>query len=403
MSRASLARPERPISPWLWLAVLAALVALHFWFPPVQPPGFTDSYSATGEGKKAFFRIVQAHTGRAARNLSPLSQLVNDLRRDYGESGTICLLGPARRPSPRETEALLEWVSNGGALLWAVPEDVFSQRRWSEIGSDAEDDAEDDELELIPGVRLARAKDAKPGPPTTRLAAEGLFLWKSEAVLEADEGFAVVLREGGDQAVLIEYGDGTILVAASDFIFSNQSLAWNDNSILAFRLLDEIDRGGTIHFDESLNATGGPKVVGLLLDPPLRSVTVQLLVLIAVFGWMGSRRFGPLLPESAAARQNIVDHTDAVGALRFRAGDGAGALRSYLRQLGMQLRLPAHQGREERVLDPIARRLGTETRALRQLLRQAEHAAEGDRVDRRTAAELIRRLAALRKPASTGS
>lgn len=401
MNRASLDRPDRSISPWVWLAALAALVALHFAFPDMEPPGFTDSFSATGEGKKAFFRLVDAQTGRGVRTFTPLPQHVSSLGW-WGAEDTICLIGPARRPSSREIESLLDWVSQGGTLLWAVPEYVFSEGIWRDA-SLAGDAAAADEIELLPGVRLVPLPDSTTGPPETRFDTEGRFLWRTEAKLEADDGDTLVVQDGTEQAVRVEHGAGTILVLASDFVFSNQSLAWGDNSVLAYRLLDELDYGGEIHFDESLNATGAPKVVGLLLDVPLRGVTLQLLVLLVVFGWLGSRRFGPLLPESATARQNIVDHTDAVGALRFRSGDGSGALQSYLRQLAgaLGLRLDAPRAKNggdpyDRRLEPIARKMQVETETLRRLIRNAEQAAEQPRTDRRTAAALIRRLAAVR-------
>lgn len=141
--------------------------------------------------------------------------------------------------------------------------------------------------------------------------------------------------------------------------------------------------------------------MGILLDPLLRPITVQLTLVLLIFGWWQSRPFGPILPRLYRSRHNIVDHTDTVGTLYWKTGDGRGALRLYLKQLVTELKLRSFRGQEERILEPIARRLRKDdASSVQKLLRKAHQAARSPQVDRQTAAELIRRLSRIRQAAS---
>ncbi|MCH8828550.1 MAG: hypothetical protein IID45_03130, partial [Planctomycetes bacterium] len=178
-------------------------------------------------------------------------------------------------------------------------------------------------------------------------------------------------------------------------------LAWTDNSNaeLALRLLESPGMRREFVIDESLNVSGTPKVVGLLLNPLFKPLTVQLLIGLVIFGWWRSRRFGPLASETVKARHNIVDHTDSVGALHFKSRDGTSALRSYMRQFFSELKLKSFKGREDRVIEPIAVRLGKSTDAVRKLLQKSAKAARSSELDRKTAAAIIRQLAIVRRAA----
>lgn len=392
-------RTKLLLNDWLWLGGLILLVSLHFWFPRLGAGPRHDTYSAAAEGKKAFFLLVRSDpAGRGhsvRRNLAPVGRLATAGRLRAGGSGEhqsqsasgLCLLGPARYPNEAEWRSLLDWVSRGGSLIVAAREEQpeFSIR------------------ELDIQVKRVRGRiDVGADRISTALIDGGDLIWQSRGRIVATPRARRLVEVGGTtQAVVQSHGSGNVVVLASDFIFSNQSLAYADhaNAELALRLLEAAGLPRTIHFDESLNIAGTPKVVGLLLDPFLRAVTVQLLIVLLVFAWWQSRRFGPLVPEAATARQNIVDHTDAVGLLQYRSKDGTTALQSYLKQLIAELKLKSHRGREDRVLEPIAVRLGTSTQAVRKVLAQSTKAARTKRLERRTAAHIIRRLAVLRRAA----
>lgn len=374
---------------WLWLAGLALLLSLHFWFPPITSGPPQDTYSARAEGKKAFYRLAQRRFWGVARNTQSFDAFVRKLDENYETEAVLCLLGPARYPTPREWETLLDWVQSGGRLILAAR------------AEDGELALEELNIQIAPLADAAAdagdesGPDQSPSSVTTTLLDEADLEWNSnQAVLGGTT--TLVSSRGTQQAVRQTYGNGQIVIVATDDIFSNASLGVGDNSVLAFRLLEAAGAIDTVYFDESLNASGTPKVVGLLLEPFLRPVTVQLLVALWVFGWWRSRRFGPLLPRSVTARRNIVDHTDTVGILHYKARGGAVAVRSYLQQLVMELRLKYFKGHEERVLEPLAGRLGTDVGELKQWLDRAEAASRVDNPDRREAGEIIRKLAEIR-------
>jgi hypothetical protein len=188
------------------------------------------------------------------------------------------------------------------------------------------------------------------------------------------------------------------VLLASDYIFSNAALFERDrrNGVLAVKLLEAAGNGDELLFDESLNATGTPRVVGVLLDPALRPTTVQLIVLLVIFGWRGNRRFGGILPKAAPARHDVADHTNSLGNLYYKAHHSQGVLREYLDQLRTDLRLRYVKGHEKRVLAPFAQKAGLSVEEIERLFTDAEGAIRKPRLTRREAASAIRKLAHLR-------
>lgn len=398
---------------WIWLAALTLAVSMHFWFPNLRPGLNHDSYDVSEEGKKAFYLTMRLEGQKddrrihVQRTFRPLADIVAGERasvqnRNLAAPTVLCLLGPERDPSSTEWDSMLNWVHRGGALVVAAR---HTRPELSVPGLN---------IEVLP---VGDAGDAdrysdESGKIRTKLITHGDLYWSSRGFVKADRADRLIEFDGLLQAVVQQHGRGRVVVIASDFIFSNQSIAWEDNPELAFALLNALPadaanlldrrRIASVYIDESLNATGTPKVVGLLLQPPFRMLTIQLLVVVVVFGWWRSRRFGPLLPQAVAARQDVVDHTDAVGTHAWKARDGAAMLQAYQQQLSTELHMHVHKGQEDRVLEPIARRLNRPVEAVRRVFTQSERAGASKRLDRKTAAELIRRLSHIRRAAQRG-
>ena len=379
--------PVRRQREWIWLVALVLLVSLHFdWLPGLNRGPRHDTYSTYAEGKKAFYLVARDRGYHVSRSQKRLPELIDSLGTSQYAAGTLCLLGPARYPTEGEWSRILTWVDGGGSLLVA-----------------ARSGGKTLEFE-IPGLDVgvkSNTDDFETTNIKTPTMTEGQFIWQSGGEIEtpdSSEMEILVETNGALHALGMPYGGGYVVVVASDFIFSNQSLAWSDysNAELAIRLLDSADTGGEITIDESLNASGTPKVVGLMLEPFLWPVTVQLLIALLLFAWWRSRQFGAVLPRSVNARHNIVDHTDTLGMLHFKSGSGAAPLKSYLKQLESELRLSSVKGAEERALAPIAARMGKSVAAIRKVFSRARQYAESGHLDRKAAGRIIHRLSLIR-------
>lgn len=366
-------------SLWLWPLATLAVVSLHFWFPETSTGTAHDSYSATALGQKAFYRLVAEHPMNLAisRNRRPLTALLDVLPTEV----TVCLIGPERQPTTDEWLAIMDWVRQGGTILYTFQGDKEQEISWLKV-------------KYVP----YRANEDLLVPKTT-LVTSAKLAWWTDGKLEAPRHSPLVELDSTVQAVQIHYGLGRAVVVASPLPFSNQLLTYGDNSVLALRLLETAGAPEFVTFDESLNSSGKAKTVGILFDPLLRPVTIQILILTVLFGWWHYRRFGPLTPSAVSPRQNIVEHTDMVGNWHWKSQNGRAVLKAYLRQLTLLLKLKTFRGNEDRVLEPIARRSRRKVEDIRADLRHAFQAAKTPRVDRRLAARLIRQLALIRQAA----
>jgi hypothetical protein len=418
-----------------WIIVLGVSLSLHLWFPRIDSEPLNDTYSADVGGRNAFFQLAEHRAPYVERNLEPLYRAVDRIDTE----SVLCLLGPARYPTEREWLGLIDWVDEGGHLLFAARWDDSeveipfmnvevklngnvaastskSAEKAAEPGATNTDepkqpDAEQPVAEGPSSTPTAEVSEPNKEPGEsgieTTLADPGRLQWKSRGVvvLEDHSDAEVLLRNAnGPQVVRVPYGDGAIIVCASDQVFSNSSLfdRKHQNGLLASRLLESAGARRPVVFDESLNASGTPQVVGLLLDPHLRPLTIQTLVLLVVFGWRGGRRFGSLLPKGAAPRHNLTDHTDALGNLYFKTRNGIGALQAYLEQLKRKLRLHLTTERDARTLGPLAQRSGLPVEGVKRLLTEAEALGKRPVVKRGEAAAMIRRLSQLRTSAPRG-
>jgi hypothetical protein len=414
----------------IWLAALASVLGLHVWFPRIDST-VNDTYNVDVGGRNALYQFAERRMDYVTRNHEPLENWLDPHDHDF----TLCLLGPARYPSAREWQALLAWVNGGGKLLVAarwndaelpIPgiqagvKSTVAKKSIKLPGADYRKKSEGSQPENSPSggpangsagsdgepSLLAPQKAAAAVPVSTVLDPRLDFTWKTEGVIEipnADSSAAEVLIKTAErsQAVRIHHGLGQIVLVASDFIFSNAALHEGDhrNGILAVKLLNAAGTTDSIVFDESLNETGTPKVVGVLVDPALRPATIQLVALIVLFGWRGNLRFGGLLPGSSPARHDVADHTNSLGNLYFKAHHGTGVLREYLDQLKTELRLRFATGHERRILLPIAQKARMTLDEVQRVLADAETAARKPKLSRRESAAHIRKLAQLRQAA----
>lgn len=410
---------ERRNAGWIWLFFLCLLIPLHLWFPELGTGALDDSYSASASGKKAFFLLLELESYNTERNRVPISVFLQTL--DYDE--TLCLLGPARYPSPQEWSALLSWVEEGGHLVITANQahsefdidelniqvtylDETERENLPVVETKKKETVagEDNKKELDTSDLLAALEDEHSlleGQATTVFPDAPSIIWQTNAQVMSESGEKLISVGQTQQAIRQKHGEGEIVVAASSKIFSNQSMI-DGGSVPAFRLIESAGAPDFFVVDESLNASGTSKVVALLIDPTFRPLTIQLLITLLIFGWWHSTRFGPILSSHILPRHNIVSHTDNVGNLHFKNGNGRALLYSYLKQLFTELHLRRFRGKEHRVIDPIARRMKTDPEKITTLLKRASELAKSKKIKRHQMGDLIRRLAEIRQAARHG-
>lgn len=404
---------------WAWLIAVLFVILLGFSWLPGRARDKLDSYSPTPRGKSAFYALVARYvrqTSRHERRLIP----PGDKKR------TLVILGPARYPKEAEWKRLHRWVSEGNTLVFAARlQDplvelkgfglrIVSASPHLSAAKRKIDDAltsgpADDDDEPKPKKKTGTGASHKERLPDahlelmlkTKLVA-GAVRWFSKGQIKTAPGVKVKMRRlitsnRGDQAVVAAVGSGRVVVVASDEIFANQShLLGTDHPVLAYRLFEQRGADQPVVFDEYLNVTGTPKVFGLLFEAMLRPITLQLLLIAALFGWWGSRRFGPPAPPSIPPRRSIVEHAEALGNWHFRSGTGARAVAAYLELWRAEMHLGGAAARQKQQLAVIARRAGRDPDEVAQLVRRATAAAQQTEVTAAQAAHIIRELSGLR-------
>jgi hypothetical protein len=357
---------------WIFPAAFFALLLVIYGVVPLpRAREGSDSYAVDGGGKKAFHDLTSRllpNVQRSADGLIPADP----------EADTLVLLGPSRYPDRAQWQTLHDWVSEGRSLLFAA--------KWQDPAVSLGPFG----IEIVPTLGLEGEAESE-GPPeepieaaeTSRSSLEtdlidGDVDWRSTGQVRAERAEAVVevSWNGTPQVVWQPVGDGVIVVVASDFVFSNLSLTKGDNGVLAFRILESASPIGPVYFDEEMNESGAPRVVGVLLEPPFRLPTIQLIIVTLLFCWMVSRRFGPVVTRQRAHRRSLVEHAEALGILHYRAGTTSALLSAYLEHFRGEL-------------EPRGR-------APADVLAHALRAAKSRNLDRARTASILSSLARLR-------
>lgn len=403
----------------LWLVLTAFLLLLSTWWLPGSGNLNTDSYSVSFSGRKVLFQTVSRLEGNVFRSHD---QLVP--RSDFSDRQLI--LGPARYPSAEEWDQLYSAVLNGSTVIFAASANdahldtgPFRARVTSDFGMlDSDDEDSEDEENADPDADSSASDDATDaeeaedtdnpepidffsfrGSPAETELVEGIVNWKSSGEIETDtDDWDVLLTvDKTPQIVRRKFGLGTFVLVASDEIFSNGALLKPDRAVLACRILEAGgDTFDATWFDETLNDSGAPKVLGIIFAAEFRPITLQLLLILVLFGWMGCRRFGPVEQTRRARRRSIVEHAEAVGILYHGASAGSHAVKSLREFLRQELRRLCGPG--FRVDDPaaVARQAQTDEADVRELFETVDGIeAFGVTVNRSKASKLLRQLSTL--------
>ena len=356
---------------WFWPVAALAVLSLHFWFPETSTGTTHDSYSPTAQGQKAFYRLVTEHPANfaVARNRRPLASFLNSFPTDE----VLCILmsGPPRRRNGRRS-------STGSNRGFAAVCGSGGKSRWTSCG-------------IISNTSRSRSRMMvlQPENAVASIATAGVVDRRQARRFAGCDAGGIRRNPASRRRPIRPRESRRRRHAAAVF----QSVVDVRRQQRAGDTAARIGRSaGTRHIRRIAQQFRHGEVVGILFDPLLRPVTIQILLVTILFGWWHNRRFGPLTPNAVSPRQNIVEHTDMVGNLYWKSQDGYAVLKAYLRQLTQMLRLKTFKGNEDRVLELIARRSGRPVSSLRKDLQLAFELVRSKHVERRTAAKLIRRL-----------
>ncbi|MEM9703120.1 MAG: DUF4350 domain-containing protein, partial [Planctomycetota bacterium] len=303
----------------LWATACGLLLLAQFAPADWRPALPEDTRSAAAGGQKALVLLAERAGYETVRRETPL---LATIERETPRETLLALLGPPRDLTEEERDALEGWVQDGGGLLLASREgrsiDLGSLGRIEGNGDDDAGRLDGAEPDYAAGLGMEGRRFFWPFGGTVVGMDETLII--AAATDSSDE-----LNEDGSERVggvrvarMTTWTGGTAVLASGSAGFANRSLAWGDNAALAFRLLElAADGRRRIVLDESLNLTGTPKVVALLLDPELRPLTLHLGLLALLWGWWRGRAFGPPLPDPDPPRRTLTDHTDAAGDLAW--------------------------------------------------------------------------------------
>lgn len=414
--------PRWPVA--FGLCAIAVSLGLQIWFPRLDSSEINDTWNVDFGGRNAFYQFAQRRWPEVSRNLLPLTRSATTLPPE----GTLCILGPVRPPNDAEWSDIIQWVSRGGRVLYAPPwkdpaiEIPFLGVRVVSLepitgtggvtlGSspppvappnpDSDGNRPNSTPAPADGPANSETENSPVPVPPAAVFSLTAIPWQSQAHITGAEPSTVLLRNAqGVQGVEMVHGLGRVVVLASDHLFSNRSLDSDQApraGILAVKLLQRLATSDSpLTFDESLNTTGQPRVVGLLLNHWLRPLTLQAVTLLLLFGWAGSLRFGSPVPPRKPPRHSLVEHTDALGNLYWRSGNGLVPLQAYLERLLAELRLGREAERLPKRIDHLANTTGLQPTEIEKRIRMARQATSRRAVRRVDAARLIRLLSELR-------
>jgi len=221
---------------------------------------------------------------------------------------TLVLGADVRTLSDADADSLLDWVDEGGHLVFALP--PGGEGRGGKLLRDF-------------GLKVVDAWDC--------------VIWRTSRKKESNYycsqfGFKLVSTDDEDASTAFDllvgdaengyrigrqsWGDGGWLIASDLKFLRNAALREEGNAELAWQVLAPELQGGTVHL---VYAVDVPPFYVLLIKRGWPVLAPLLLALLAWL-WARSQRFGPLLPLAQGHRRALLEHIRGAGEFTFRRG-----------------------------------------------------------------------------------
>lgn len=281
-----------------------------------------SSFRTTPDGVAALYEAVSALGVPTAHRMTPLVD-ADSIR------GTLVLLEPTERPSPREVNALLDWVRQGGTLLYA-PRLVPRVRPavLDSLGLVLRQPAAEESNPRWARHRLTEGLPP-PGPPRRLVATRGRTDTarrsppaSMQPLLSADRPDSLT----GQAAAEIRLGRGRVFLLAEAGPLSNEHAGDDPLAVLAARaLLAFTSPGDTVFFDEfhhGVRGLGSPAeaatdfFLGTGGGRALLHLGVVVLLALAATG----ARLGTPADPPVDERRSPLEHVSALARLYHAAG-----------------------------------------------------------------------------------
>lgn len=355
------------------VTLLLGLTAIALRPSGVSAPDVRRSaLRTTPDGVAALHRAITLLGPPASTRVTPLVD-ADPLR------GTLVLLQPVRRPSPREVHELLDWVRGGGFLIHAPREDSpildslgLARRTLVEHGDSVEARGEAADEGEPPADTSGRVTAADPAVPVAGEQVAPVAELASGPLWSADhpltEGLATARParyaivpdtasgddgddDGGEgigsdeappdpaphdpllltapdsaghrwtAAALIPLGEGRIVALADAAPLSNRFADAAPLAVLAVRAaIAWTSPGDSVFFDEFSQGLGGSRsparaTMDFLVGTPAGRASLHLGLVVLLAFFCAGLRFGAPLAPAGDARRSALEHVGALAAV----------------------------------------------------------------------------------------
>jgi hypothetical protein len=353
---------------------------------PIKIPRarYADSTPLGGKGLRLLLERLHYHTRVEAGVLPAMPR----------EAKVWLLLDPQTGFSARESTQLLEWIKNGGTLIWAAtPRERSAMTGNFNALSNTGMAQLRRELQIIEKAENTAAmfqNNSEPLPPLTPLkpgAASEIWSGVSKAQgssggLEIDRPHLELAGSPVDaQLAEIPYGKGRVFVAPDALLFTNYALSKPDNAVLVSNIIRlHAPEGALVVFDERQHGESEEKIeeswLYYLWRPPLRYAVIQLFLAAILAAILYGRRLGSPVPlPDAGPVTRASQWAGAMGALFQKVGRprAAGEIigEDFRRQLTRRLGLSITDD-DELIAARAAEASGIPARVIDRLLLQAK-------------------------------
>lgn len=336
-------RPSRRAG-WIGLAgAVAAAVTLFFSSCEKRSIEIPRGYK--GEASRNPYLATQRLLERLGAPVASFRELPRSLALEPSEA-TLILPTPRRTLGRARARELMRWVEDGGHLIvvsWQLFDDEsrspdfvldplgvrqYLNERDESAPEAPEPDAPEPE-EPEPLVTKASAAEAAPAEDEPELA-RAVFPDRAEPLeVEFDPEYRIELDTEAEGARVFEIGDangvhlvtlkagrGLVTALTDDYFLTQPVIADWDHAELVYRLAHFAGRSGPVwivYGDEF------PGALSLVWRHGWMVVASGALVL-ALWLWSASRRFGPIEPDPPGERRELMEHVRAAGRFQLRSG-----------------------------------------------------------------------------------